>query len=174
VGGDKVQLKALGATHIIDRYQHQDVILGHIRDVVGDDLIYAFDGVSPPKGQILALNALSSYRKGALARLLPEGPVEESLVKGKKAGFELRNVFGVSQAHLELAREFWKRLPGYLEAGSIRPLESVVKQGLEAGHVNEVLDRYRDGQEALRGCSGVAHGTTRVAQTAQVSRLSRG
>lgn len=50
--------------------------------------------------------------KGAPARLLAEGPVDGSKVKDKKAGFDVRNVFGLSQAHPDLAREFWKRLPG--------------------------------------------------------------
>ena len=146
VGGNEAELKGFGATHVIDRHGGYDVVLGRIRDVVGDDLTYAFDAVSPPEGQILALNALSSQKKGALARLLPEGPVDKSKVKDKKAGFDVRNVFGLSQAHPDLAREFWKRLPGYLETGKIKPHGYVVKHGLEASNVNEVLDRYRDGQ----------------------------
>jgi NADPH:quinone reductase len=150
VGGNEAELKGFGATHVINRHGDYDVVLGRIRDVVGGDLIYAFDTVSPPDRQILALNALSSQRRGALARLLPEGPVDESKVEGKEAGFDVRNVFGVSQAHPDLSRGFWERLPGYLETGKIKPLGYVVKQGLEAGNVNEVLDRYRDGQAVTK------------------------
>ncbi len=144
VGGNETELKEYGATHVLDRHGGHDAVLERIRAVVGDDLIYAYDAINPPEGQILALNALSSHTKGTLARLLPLGPVDESKVKGKKAGFEVRNVLGSSQAKPDLARPFWKRVPGYLETGKIKPTSFVVKQGLEASHVNAVLDDYRD------------------------------
>jgi NADPH2:quinone reductase len=146
VGGDESELKGYGATHVINRHGGHEAVLGRIREVVGDDLIYAYDAVNPPDGQILALNALSSHTKGALARLLPLGPVDESKVLGKKAGFDVRNVFGSSQAHPELCAPFWERVPEFLETGKLKPLTYVVKQGLEASHANEVLDAYRDGK----------------------------
>ncbi len=146
VGGDEAELKSYGATHIVDRHGGYETVLGRIRDIVGDDLIYAYDTVNPPPGQILALNALSSHKRGALARLLPMGPVDESKVIGKTAGFEVRDVFGSSHAHPELCKEFWARVPAYLETGIIKPLGFVVKEGLEPDNVNEVLDGYRDGK----------------------------
>jgi NADPH:quinone reductase len=145
VGGNESELKGYGATHVLDRHGGDDAVLERIKAVVGDDLVYAYDAINPPDGQILALNALSSHKKGAMARLVPLGPVDESKVTGKKAGFEVRNVFGVSHANPVLTRPFWERLPEYLEAGKIKPTAFVVKQGLEPGNVNEVLDAYRDG-----------------------------
>lgn len=150
VGGKEAELKGLGATHVIDRHGGQDAVLARIRDVVGDDLVYAYDAISPVEGQVLALNALSSSKKGALARLLPLGPVDETKVVGKAAGFEVRDVFGSSQLHPELAGGFWERLPGLLETGKIRPTAYVVKQGLTAENVNEVLDAYRDGKAVTK------------------------
>ncbi|KAH8901479.1 putative alcohol dehydrogenase [Thozetella sp. PMI_491] len=150
VGGDEAELKGYGATHVLDRHGGFDAVLARIRDVVGDDLIYAYDPINPPDGQLLALAALSSHKRGALARLLPLGPVDESKVTGKKAGFDVVNVFGSSQKHPELAKEFWGRLPGWLETGKIRPLGYVVKQGLEPDAVNEVLDAYRDGKSVAK------------------------
>jgi NADPH2:quinone reductase len=144
VGGNEAELKSFGATHVIDRHAGEDTILARIHDVVGDDLVYAYDAVNPPDGQLLALKALSSHTKGALARLVPAGPVDESKVVGKKAGFDVRNVFGSSHQHPELAAAFWSRTPGYLTAGQIKPLSYVVKEGLSASNVNEVLDAYRD------------------------------
>lgn len=146
VGGKEDELMKWGATHVLDRHGGYDAVLGRIQGVVGDDLVYAYDAISPPEEQILALNALSSHKKGALARLLPTGPVDESKVLGKKAGFDVRNVYGSSQAFPELAGEFWSRVPEYLETGKIVPLGYVVKEGLDAGNVNEVLDAYRDGK----------------------------
>jgi NADPH:quinone reductase-like Zn-dependent oxidoreductase len=150
VGGDEAKLKSLGATHVIDRHGGFEEVLSRIRAVVGDDLVYAYDAVTPPEGQLLALNALSSKRRGALARLLPTGPIDESRVLGKQAGFEVRDVFGSSHIHPELAGGFWERLPGFLERGEIKPLEFVVKEGLVPEHVNEVVQRYIRGESVVK------------------------
>ncbi|KAL3459038.1 putative alcohol dehydrogenase [Aspergillus heterothallicus] len=150
VGGDEAKLKSFGATHVINRHLGFDAVLAQIREIVGDDLVYAYDAVNPPEGQLLAANALSSSKKGALVRLLPLGPVDESRVVGKKAGFEVRDVFGSSHAHPEFAAEFWARVPGFLTSGEIKPLDFVVKQGLLPEHVNEVLDRYAAGEGVLK------------------------
>lgn len=146
VGGNEAELKGLGATHVLDRHGGHDAVLARIRPVVGDDLVYAYDAVSDPKDQVIALNALSSTKKGALARLLPTGLIDETKVIGKTAGFEVREVFGSSQSNPELAGEFWERLPSFLQEGKIKPVAFVVKQGLTAENVNEVLDAYRDGR----------------------------
>jgi NADPH2:quinone reductase len=145
VGGDEVELKSYGATDVLDRHNEPDLLLERIRQVVGDDLIYAYDTVNPPEGQLLALNALSSSKRGILARLLPRGPVDESKVPGKKAGFEVRDHFGSSHAHPALAAPFWDRLSGFLEAGTIKPLAFVAENGLDAAKVNAVLDAYAAG-----------------------------
>lgn len=152
VGGPARELEALGATHVLDRHGGHDAVLARIRAVVGDELVYAFDAVNAPAEQPLSLNALSSAKKGLLARLVPIGPVDESKVVGKKAGedYEVRDVFGLSQAHPELCGGFWERVPGWLEDGSLKPLEFVVKEGLKAEHVNEVLDAYRDGKPVAK------------------------
>ncbi|KAL4866781.1 hypothetical protein BDV12DRAFT_198876 [Aspergillus spectabilis] len=150
VGGDENKLRSFGATHVIDRHGGYESVLSQIRDIVSDDLLYAYDVISPPDGQMLALNALSSTKKGVLARLLPLGPVDESKVLGKQAGFEVRDVFGSSHAHPELAAGFWDRVPGFLERGEIKPLEFEVREGLSADIVNGVLDKYRDGERVLK------------------------
>ncbi|TPX09499.1 uncharacterized protein E0L32_009242 [Thyridium curvatum] len=150
VGGDEKELKSYGATHVIDRHAGYDTILSRIRDVVGDDLLYAFDTINPVEGLPLGLNALSSHKKGALARLLPRGDVDASKVVGKKAGYDVRGVFGSSHQYPELAKGFWARVPEYLESGQIKPLGYVVKEGLRAENVNEVMDAYRDGKRVTK------------------------
>ncbi|KAI1753925.1 putative alcohol dehydrogenase [Xylaria castorea] len=150
VGGNEAELKSFGATHVVDRHAGQDAILARIRDVVGDDLVYAYDAVNPPEGLVLALNALSSHKKGALARLIPFGAVDESKVLGKKAGYDVRDVFGISQVSPELTASFWSRVPEYLEAGQIKPLAYTVKKGLLASTINEVLDAYKDGKVVMK------------------------
>ncbi|KAH8901138.1 GroES-like protein [Thozetella sp. PMI_491] len=122
------------------------------KEVVGDNLIYAYDAGNPPEGQILAANALSNHRKGALARLVVSRPIDESEVTGKKAGFEVKDVFGVSSIHRELSQFFWDRLPGFLESGALKPLHYVTKNapGLNPVPVNEVLDAFRDKRAVIK------------------------
>lgn len=150
VGGDEAALRQMGATHVVDRHGGHEAVLGRIRDIVGDDLVYAFDAVSPPDGQILAIDALSNTKRGALARLVPSGKVDESKVKGKTAGFDVRDVFGLSQLHPAVAAPFWELVPEYLETGKIRPLEYKVVKGLEAAAVNAVLDGYKSGEKVVK------------------------
>ncbi|QKX55268.1 uncharacterized protein TRUGW13939_02360 [Talaromyces rugulosus] len=150
LGGDEAELKSFGATHVIDRHADYDTLLARIRDVVGDDLVYAFDGINEPEGLVLPLNALSSTKKGSLVRLIPFGKVDESKIVGKKAGWEVLDVYGVSQEHPELAGGLWSRVTGFLETGQIKPLGYTVKKGLLASNVNEVLDAYRDGKKVTK------------------------
>jgi NADPH2:quinone reductase len=106
VGGQEDELKRFGATHILDRHTEQSSLVEKIRNIVGDDLVSAFDAVNPPSGQVLAANALSNTKKGKLARLLPLGPIDQSKVQGKTAGFETFDVFGSSQVNKAVAYPF--------------------------------------------------------------------
>ncbi|KAK7223147.1 hypothetical protein V2G26_011150 [Clonostachys chloroleuca] len=150
VGGPADELFSYGATHVMDRHGGNDAVMSRIKEVVGDDLLYACDTINPPEDQILALNALSSSKKGILATLLPRGEASDPRITEKNAGFVWHKVIGSSHAKPALAVEFWKRLPEYLEQGRIKPLKFTVKQGLEATYVNEALDAYRDGKSVTR------------------------
>ena len=147
VGGKEDELKGFGATHVIDRHGGHDVVMGRVREVVGDELVYAFDAVNGPGEQHLAINALSGSRKGTLARLKwSRGEIDEGKVREKKEGYVLKGVLGFSHSHREIAVPFWRNIGEYLEDGKIRPLRYVVEYGLDADKVNAVLDRYRDGK----------------------------
>ncbi|KAF2439776.1 NAD(P)-binding protein [Karstenula rhodostoma CBS 690.94] len=147
VGGKKEELRRYGATHVVDRHGGDDAVLQRVRDIVGDDLVYAFDAVNLPAGQHLAINALSNSKQGTLARLVwSRGAVEESKLHPKQAGYVLKDTLGSSHYKPEIAIPFWKHIAGYLVENKIQPLAHVVEQGLDAAKVNEVLDRYRDGK----------------------------
>lgn len=152
VGGNEYQLRSFGATHVIDRHGSHDEILAKIREVAGDDLLYAYDTVNPPAGQVLAVHVLSNTRKGKLARLMRRPPLdlEKQLAGTKKAGFEVKNILGSSQFRPDVATPCWKRLPDYLLEGKIVPLDfDVVEDGLNnVEAINAVLDRYRDKKSA--------------------------
>lgn len=144
VGGPESELKAYGATHVLDRHLPYEELLAKIREIVGDDLLYAYDTANPPEGQVLAINALSSTKRGRFARLLPMGPVDETKVEPKKEGFELCDIHGSCHAHPALSKAYWERLPGFLSEGKIKPGKFEVAHGLDVDAFNALLDKYRD------------------------------
>jgi NADPH2:quinone reductase len=153
VGGDKAELESYGATHILSRHGGEESVLASIREIVGDDLIYAYDAINPPAEQHLAVNSLSNTKRGALARLLSSGgQPSEDKIQPKAEGYEIKNVFGSSHVYPELAKGFWSNIPDYLENGRIKPLTNfeVFEPGLDAGKVNAVLDGYRDGKKVVK------------------------
>ncbi|KAF3046159.1 hypothetical protein E8E12_011452 [Didymella heteroderae] len=152
VGGSEEELKKYGATHVLDRHGGDAAVLERVRHIVGDDLIYAFDAINPPADQHLAISTLSSSKKGKLARLRSSvGSIEESKIVGeKKAGYDVRNVLGLSHIKPETAKPFWDRVAGYLKDGSLVPLKYEAVDGLDVDKVNELLDRYRDGKKVVQ------------------------
>jgi NADPH2:quinone reductase len=151
VGGQASELKRFGATHVVDRHGGHDAVLQRVRDIVGDNLLYAFDAYNAPDGQHLAINALSNSQTGKLARLVwSRGSVQEDKVLPKQAGYELKNVLGVSNLKPQVAAPFWQHVPEYLAQKKIQPLEFVTVKGLDVDKVNEVLDAYRDGKSVVQ------------------------
>lgn len=136
---------------MVNRHGGHDAVLSRIRAVVGDDLLYAYDAYNPPDSQHLAINALSSSKTGKLARLRSSGGnVNDADIHPKDAGFELKNVLGISDLKPDVAIPLWQHLPHYLTQGQIKPLKFVVEQGLDAEKVNKVLDAYRDGLSVVQ------------------------
>ncbi|KAF2237729.1 hypothetical protein EV356DRAFT_509577 [Viridothelium virens] len=151
------RLKAIGATHVIDRHTSDAEIEKQVRDIVGDDLIYAYDPVGEPKDVgtfqgpscTLALACLSTTKKGKLATLIP-GAVDEKVASTKKGGYQRTFASGMSHKHPDLMIPFWKHLPGWLEKGLITPSDYEVVEGLDAEKVNKFLDGYRDGKPVAK------------------------
>lgn len=152
VGGDAALLRSYGATHVVSRHGGDATVLASIRDIVADELVYAYDAYNEAPGQHLALNALSRTKRGVLARLLTTGDPDPDRIHPKAQGYEVRNVYGSSHLYRDLAGAFWARLSGYLADGRIQPLTSfeAFESGLDADKVNEVLDRYRDGKTVVK------------------------
>ena len=152
LGGDETELKSYGATHVLDRHGSDDVVLKRIRDIVGDELLYVYDTVNTPDKLHTGINALSSTKKGKLARLIPVGEPDKTKIHDKKDGYELLNVFGHPRVRVEVGKPYWEHLPQYLREGKIKPTRSVVviKDALDADKVNPVLDAYRDGKKIVK------------------------
>ncbi|EHL02191.1 GroES-like protein [Glarea lozoyensis ATCC 20868] len=142
---NEAEIKTRGASHVIDR--HAGDVLGQIRAITGDDLIYAVDTVNPGQKQEVGVAALSNSKKGTLITLRrPDGDFDPDHIGTKSAGYERRLVLGVSTGHPELAMGFWKEVPAWLKDGKISSSKYKVVKGLDADVVNKVLDDYRDGK----------------------------
>lgn len=150
VGGDPLELKGYGATDVIDRHGSPDQVTARIRDIVGDGLVLAFDAVNPPPTQHIGINALSTSKKGKLARLLPSGPPDLSQVKLNETEYELKDIYGVSLLNPDLSKPFWARLPGYLKEKRIHPTAYQVVRGLDADKLNQLLDGYKAKQRVAK------------------------
>ncbi|KAH9231979.1 hypothetical protein K456DRAFT_1726234 [Colletotrichum gloeosporioides 23] len=112
----EAQLKGLGATTVIDRALDESQIENQIRDVVGDDLVFAVDCVGRgPGGQTLGAKALSSHKKGVLAALIKLGDVDESRIGSKFAGYVRNQVLCHTTKYPHITKEFWGVLPNLIE-----------------------------------------------------------
>lgn len=137
---NEAELRSYGATHIIDRHAADGA--QQIRDLVGDDLIYAFDAVNTD--HTLGVTVLSGSKQGTLACIVPGKP--EGDVGVKSAGFKDLFVQGQAHAQPQLCRQFWTALPGWMAEGKIKATAwEVLDGGLDSGKVDAVLDLYRDG-----------------------------
>ncbi|KAH6678025.1 putative alcohol dehydrogenase [Halenospora varia] len=133
------ELKGYGATHVIDRKASD--VKEQILKIVGNDLIYVYDTFSAGDALSASVALLSNDKKGRVIRLL-SGEVSDAVAKEKKAGFETTQTFGAASAHPELAAEYVKVFPKWVESGEIKVLKYGVVKGLDADGINAVLDRY--------------------------------
>ncbi|KAF5535517.1 zinc-type alcohol dehydrogenase [Fusarium mexicanum] len=141
---NEANLKAIGATHFIDRRDPD--VLDQIRAITGDELIYAVDTVNAGLDQELGVAALSNKKKGTLITLRrTDGDLDAARIGPKAAGYERRLVFGVSPIHPELTTKFWEEVPRWYNEGKLHASSFEVIKGLDADAVNKALDKYRDG-----------------------------
>ncbi|GIJ92521.1 hypothetical protein Asppvi_001799 [Aspergillus pseudoviridinutans] len=145
---NNVELKGMGATHVIDRHASHDEILRQVRGVTGDELIYALDTVNVGPAQDLGLAALSNSRKGCLITLNPvnEAEPDKAQIGEKAAGYDRRLTFGFSALYPDVSMVFWENIVGWLQAENLSPLRCEVIEGADPEKINAALDGYRDGQ----------------------------
>lgn len=79
-----------------------------------------------------------------MARLIPRDEISESVRKGH----ELIDVHAGMKQDDPRVVEMWRRVPGWMEKGEIKPGRCVVAGGLNADVVNQAMDKYRDGKSA--------------------------
>lgn len=139
------KLKAMGATHVIDRHGSIEDIDSAVRNIVGDELIYALDCVSTtPGGQTVGARALSNTKRGFLAVLVGSSTVDETKIGEKKAGYERKRVLVNPRGVPEIGRPYWQRLPAWIKEKVVTPTPYSTIDELDADKVNEALDKYKD------------------------------
>ncbi|KAJ5281705.1 GroES-like protein [Penicillium angulare] len=138
--------QALGATHVIDRTLSATDIAAEVQEIVGDNLIYAFDTINEPGNQYVGVEALSNTKTGKLARLIPLGPVDVSKLSSQKpAGFDTLDVLGVSTGSPITTIPLWENIVGWIEEEKLKPTSFQVIKGLDLDIVNKTLDGYSNG-----------------------------
>ncbi|KAH9921184.1 GroES-like protein [Epithele typhae] len=128
-------LTSLGATHVIDRNLPAKAILAEVRRITkGAPVAYASDAVGDKTTQLLAFDSLAP--DGRMSSVTPVGPWDRT--KAKLAPGDTRRVgramasFRLPQ-YRELGVEVYKRLPGWLETGALKPTRvQVLPGGLKA------------------------------------------
>ena len=145
---NEVELKELGATHVIDRHSGFDETVQQVREITGDGLTHAFDAVNTAQNQDLGLAALSSSKKGLLITLnrVSDTQPDPAVIGRKAAGYERRMTFGFSALYPDVAVVFWRNIATWISSGLVRPLKFVTIEGLDSAEVNRALDQYREGQ----------------------------
>ena len=111
-------MKALGATHVVDRHADEDALEEAIRAIVGDTLVYAIDCVNGTEGsQTLGARVLSNSQKGTLVIMVHSGTVDEARLPPAKRGgkgYERKGVIAAPAMFPEEAAAYWKHVPRWI------------------------------------------------------------
>ena len=142
IGGNGPELKELGATHVLDRHADPAEIVQQVKQITHDSLLHVIDTVNLPEGLAPGFDALSSKKRGKLARLLPRDVMGDDVTKGH----DIFDVIGGGSPRDPRSWAMWERLPSLIEEGKIKPTKFWDAGELTAEAVNEALDTYRDGR----------------------------
>jgi NADPH:quinone reductase len=156
---NEAALKALGATHVVDRHQGLEEVVRAVHAITGvEGVTHVYDCVSWEYSLAVAL--VSRTKPSVVLTLHPaEGAVE--LVKEKELEGTVRVGFVVGHSSFlePLTEAFWKALPGWIEAGKLAVPEYRVVEGLDLRAVEEGLDSYKDGSPVTPFVVRVAGGS---------------
>jgi NADPH2:quinone reductase len=147
LSGEK-ELRAMGATHVVDRYS--DDIARDVYAITGgqDSVINVMDCVNWTFE--FAAQLVSGTRPGKIVTLhQPPTALAELERLGKKdvkAGIAL----GLREYFTELAEVFWGNIGEWVVQGKVLPGKFRVIEGLDEQKINEALDSYQDGKPVLQ------------------------
>lgn len=142
------ELKALGATHVVDRYS--DDIARDIYAITGgqDSVTNVLDCVNWTYEFATAL--VSSTRPGTIVTLHQAETAVAELEKLGKKDVQAGIALGLREYFAELSEALWGSIGQWLTEGKIQPGKYRVIEGLDEENINEALDSYRDGKPVLQ------------------------
>ena len=137
-------LQKLGATHIVDRHQTEELVAKQIQEIVGPDGVpKIYDCVS--WDYTFPISLLSPSKPSVLLTLHPCEAAQE-IVKGKGINSRVTFIFGTSDFLQPMTKSFWEALPGWIEKGFLAVSKYRVVEGFDLKLIEEGLDSYRDGK----------------------------
>lgn len=126
-------LKALGATHTLDRTQDEAALTASIRSITGDKTLrYVLDAISVPSTQTLGYRIRADAEGGTLLVVLADAVMDEEKAKGKKV--DILNP--VSQQHPAFITELNEHIEELLEKGEVK----VRRVGLDSYASNQKIE----------------------------------
>jgi NADPH2:quinone reductase len=144
--GRTEELKALGATNIIDRHAMPEDIRAEVKNITGQGVEYIYDCVSWDYD--LAISLLSKTKKSVLLTL---HPAEKAIERAKEMRPSARVQFIVGNADFiqPHTKVFWEALPIWVKEGRLKVEKVRVVEGLNLEGIEEGLASYRDGSAVL-------------------------
>jgi NADPH2:quinone reductase len=142
------ELKALGATHVVDRYS--DDVARDIYAITGgsDSVTKVFDCVNWTFE--FAARLVSSTRPGKIVTLHQAMTAVAELERLGKKEVTANIAMGIREHFTELAAGLWGNIGNWLVQGKIKPGKYRVIEGLDEVKINEALDSYQDGKPVLQ------------------------
>ncbi|KAG8772038.1 hypothetical protein FRC12_003273 [Ceratobasidium sp. 428] len=138
-------LKSLGATHVFDR----NVDLKTLQEAFAGPVSLAFDSISIPSTQKLAIEALTAPSIAPGAHLALVLPLDAALQKEVEGKVTVNQVFGSSHTWKDLTVPYWQIIGKWIEEGKIVPNHvQLVSGGLSA--VPDALDLSRKGESLVQ------------------------
>jgi NADPH2:quinone reductase len=137
-------LKAMGATHVVDR--HSVEIVKEIQTIAGgkDSVTHIYDCVNWTYE--LATEMVSSTLPSRILALHEAQSAVELLEKMGKNNVKAEIVLGSRVNLMSIADMFWPYVGQWLKEGKIQIPKFRTIEGLDEAAVNEALDSYRDGK----------------------------
>jgi NADPH:quinone reductase len=142
---NEAALRAMGATHIVDRHASPESIAAQIREISPAGVEHVFDCVSWENELSLALSIVPTTQPSVVLTLHPPN---EGIKLAKEKGLNdcsVRFILGTNDYLQPLTKQLWVNLPKWVEQGKIRVPKYRVIEGLDLKLVEEGLDSYRDG-----------------------------
>ncbi|KAG8781432.1 hypothetical protein FRC12_021907 [Ceratobasidium sp. 428] len=138
-------LKSLGATHVFDR----DVDLKTLQEAFAGPVSLAFDSISIPSTQKLAIKALTTAPAAPDAHLAVVLPLDPALQKEVEGKVTVNQVFGSSHTWKDLTVPYWQIIGKWIEEGKIVPNHVQIVDGGLSG-IPEALDLSKKGVSGVK------------------------